>query len=396
MEVWEDGDLQLSICCSRRSGAVVGGFVDRLRRNLAVESLLIAEDDVPVSETWEEGSGADALLILLDSVSAPAPLRVSDWTALMQPGGEPPVGFVALEECAFPLVLRRRLFFPASGWERAAERWVAGLMPSCDGIAPVACDAPYPEEWWALLADSPGQVSTSDPDAAQAFAHRAAGHFQGVAWIGCAGREPALIQAEMDFRLAQGRMLAVLAYPDRPVRVRDGRHSYIQISGPAPAFGACYGPIFPGWLAKALGSDLSLATALDSRRGFYRVAAAVDCDDSLRQRHLQILHERFTDWKADPEPCRELLGELNGALAFGFAHDWERARELGRRGAFVLLGQGRRREGIRLLHRLLLAAEEYSDAETAEEARHELSWLTDDDEPVRTRPAEAVQLGFGF
>ena len=41
----------------------------------------------------------------------------------------------------------------------------------------------------------------------------------------------------------------------------------------------------------------------------------------------------------------------------------------------------------------LLEAEDRGDTDTAEEARHELSWLTgEDDEPIRSAPARIEQL----
>ena len=60
----------------------------------------------------------------------------------------------------------------------------------------------------------------------------------------------------------------------------------------------------------------------------------------------------------------------------------------------MLLQDGRRREGIRLLHRLLVEAEEHGDTEAAADARHELSWLTDEDEPALAGTTGGEQLVF--
>ena len=62
----------------------------------------------------------------------------------------------------------------------------------------------------------------------------------------------------------------------------------------------------------------------------------------------------LSGWKEAPEPCRALLAEVPAAIQHGFAQDWTRGTELCRRAAFLLLQVGRRREGIRLLHRLLV------------------------------------------
>ncbi|MBL8241706.1 MAG: toll/interleukin-1 receptor domain-containing protein [Bryobacterales bacterium] len=395
----------MSICCSSR-GAVAGKrLAERLERNLGVSTLLVAEDQAPVWQTWEEGAAADAVLILLDKNSAPAPMRRDDWAALIDHDNDPPIAFARLEECTFPKLLERRPFFPATDmaeFERAVERWVTRQLPLVDGISAAAFDAPAPAEWWAELVDKPGRVTTADIGAAQAFAHAAADHFQGVVWLGCAGREAATVRAELDYRTGEGRVLAVLAHVDKELRLPESRHSYLQVLGPPPAgeasaaLGCCYAPRFPGWLARELGGNLAEAVALDAGRGTYRMARQGASDDATRTHHLQILHRCFRNWKDTPEPCRELLPEVAGAIGFGFARHWSMATEVCLRAAFLLLRDGRRREGIRTLHRLLVEAEVRGDSETAETARHELSWLNEDDEPARAETMAGEQLALNL
>lgn len=358
------------------------------------------EDAAPVSETWEEGAAADAVLILLDRLTAPAPLRREDWTGLIGHNGAPPVAFARWEECAYPKLLERRPFFAANAQlDRAVEAWLVAMLPKQPGIDPAPLAASVPDEWWSRLVDEPGCLETNDVDAAHAFAHQARKHFQAVVWIGCAGREPALIHAELQWRAPQGRVLAILAHIDKPLKLPQSRHSYVQVVGPIPAggngvaLGACYAPGFPGSLAIELGADLTQAVPLDHGASLYRLRAAPAPDPGARQLHLEALQRRFQHWRQRPDSVLPLVAEVPAALAYGFSHDWDRASELCRRTAFLLLGAGRRREGIRLFHRLLLEAEERGDADTAEQARHELSWLTDeDDEPVRSGPARAEQL----
>jgi hypothetical protein len=376
-----------------------------LDRNFGIRTLLVEEDEVPVSETWEEGAAADAVLILLDGVSAPAPLRREAWTGLIEHDGDPPIAFARMEDCAYPKLLERRLFFPADDLivlERAVERWVTAKLPSRPGFVAAGLRGEIPEDWWPSLVDRPGSVTTQDAAAAQAFAQQAASHFQGVVWIGCAGREPALIRAELDHRTSEGRMLAVLAHSDKPLKFPEGRHSYLQILG-APAegatgdaIGACYAPGFPGWFARELGGDLTKAILLDATNDLYRLAEIPPADTAARMRHMTILHRYFQAWKTHPEPCRALLNEAPAAIQYGFEEDWLRATELCRRTAFLLLGDGRRREGIRLFHRLLVEAEERGDAAAAADARHELSWLTDEDGPVLSGITVGEQLALGL
>lgn len=394
--------MQLSICCSSRARDVAAHLTLRLEKNLGVQTLLVEEDAVSVSETWEEGAAGDAILILLDGLSAPPPLRREAWTGLIDHEDSPPVAYSVLGECAYPKLLERRRFLPATdalALERAAEKWIVSLMPAVEGIAAAPCHGVVPEDWQGLLVDQPGEVHTEDVAAAQAFAHATASHFQGVLWLGCAGREPALIRSELEYRLrGEGRRLVVLAHAEKPIKTSGGPHSYVQVLGqPAAAgdaaAGACYAPRFPGWLARELGSSLAGAIALDAGAGLFRLTNAVPTTDAHRQHHLEIVHRHFQHWRSNPEPCSELVAEVPAAIQHGFHRDWQRGTELCRRTAYFLIAEGRRREGIRLWHRLLLEAEERQDAENAEIARHELSWLTDEEgEPVRAVTAEAVQM----
>jgi hypothetical protein len=266
-------------------------------------------------------------------------------------------------------------------------------------VEPAGLAAPFPSEWWEDLVDQPGRAETEDADAAHAFAHAVRGHFQSVLWIGCAGREPALIRAELDHRLGDGRALAVLAYVNKPVKLPAGRHSYLVIQGGLPEgdgdalLGACYGPLFPGWLAKELGADLSAGVLLDAGAGLYRLRQKPATTDAHRQLHLEALNGRFGKWKSDPGPAQTLLAEVPAALEHGFVHDWARASELCRRAGYLLLAEGRRREGVRMFHRLLLEAEAHGDAEVAADAAHELSWLTDEEAPDRPATVSGEQLG---
>ncbi len=395
-----NSQVQLSICCSSRTSGIAARLAARLERNLGIRTLLVQEDSAPVSETWEEGAAADAVLILLDAHTAPPPLRREDWKGLIDHDGAPPLAFVRCEDCAYPKLLERRPFFAAdTQLDRALEAWLVPMLPAQPGIDPAPVSANVPDDWWAQLVDAPGHLETADIDAAQTFAHAARKHFQSVVWIGCAGREPALIRAELEWRAPQGRVLAILAHIDKPLKLPLSRCSVLQVVGPVPegdadaALGACYAPVFLGSLAVELGADLSQAVLLDRGEALYRLRATPAASPDLRQLHLEALQRRFQHWRQRPDLVLLLVAEVPAALAHGFSHDWARASELCRRTAFLLLGAGRRREGIRLFHRLLLEAEDRGDTDTAEEARHELSWLTgEDDEPIRSAPARIEQL----
>lgn len=389
----------LSICCSSRGSGLAARIAARLDRNLGVQTLLVQEDEVPVSETWEEGAASDAVLVLLDGVSAPKPLDVRVWKGLTEQTGAPPVAFVRLEECAYPKLLERRRFFSAGDAERSVERWVVSLMDALPGITPEPHDAPFPEEWWIELADQPGMAITSDADAAHAFAARVAGHFQSVLWIGGEDREPAVVRAELEYRRQAGRSLIVLAHLAKPLMLEPDSNSVLQVTGtPEPdgesPLGACYGPVFPGWLAREMGVSFDGAYLLDEKKDLYRLARRPVPSDAARARHFEIVEKQFRSVKKKPRPCRTILGEVTGALNFGFAQEWEKAARLAKRAANLLREDGRRREAARMYNWLLVEAEERGDSETAGEARHELSWLTEDSDAPSADTISGQQMTF--
>jgi len=377
--------VKLSICCSSRGAGLAARIGARLERNLGVETLLVQEDEVPVSETWEEGTGADAVLVLLDGLTAPPPLDARAWAGLIEHAGEPPVAFAKLEDCAYPKLLERRRFFATADVERGVERWVVSLLEPLPGLSPEPHDAPFPEEWWIELADQPGLAITGDAGAAHAFAARAAGHFQTVLWIGGEGRDQAAVRAELEHRRRPGRSLIVLAHVARPLALEPDGNSVLQVTGtPEPGgdspLGACYAPGFPGWLAREMGAALDGAHLLDKKEDLYRLSTRPAPTEAERARHFTIVERHFRSVKKKPKPCRALLGEVAGALGYGFVHEWEAAAKLAKRAANLLREDGRRREAARLYNRLLVEADERGDGETAGEARHELSWLTEDSE----------------
>jgi hypothetical protein len=378
---------------------LAGRIAARLERNLGVQTLLVHEDEVPVSETWEEGTGSDAVLVLLDSVSAPKPLDVRAWKGLTEHAGAPPVAFVRLEECAYPKLLERRRFFAGGDAERSVERWVVSLMDALPGITIEPHDAPFPEEWWIELADQPGMAITADVGAAHAFAARAAGHFQSVLWIGGEGREAAVIRAELEYRRKTGRSLIILAHLAKPLVLDPDSNSVLQVTGtPAPggesALGACYGPIFPGWLAREMGVSFDGAYLLDEKKDLYRLAGRPVPTDAEKARHFEIVEKQIRGVKKKPKQCRTILGEVAGALDYGFAQEWDKAARLAKRAANLLREDGRRRESARLYNRLLVEAEERGDEETAAEAKHELSWLTEDSEAPAADTIAGQQMSF--
>ena len=255
--------MQLGICCSSLRRAFALGLAERLDRNFGITSLIVEEDSAPVSAVWYQASAADAVLLLLDSVSAPGPVHRRDWESLLEHTGNPPVALLRFGPCLYPKLLERRPFLePANATEaeRWVERWLVGLLPSQEeGIDAAPASAPVREEWWLRLVDTPGTriAAAEDADAAQAFANQAGGHFQGVFWIGCEHRSVPAILGEIEHcSRAAGRLLFILVHAALPLDLPANRHSYLVLEGTpmaiqsgdplAPWAGVCQAAGFPG------------------------------------------------------------------------------------------------------------------------------------------------------
>lgn len=396
--------MELGICCSSRSRHIANGLEQRLRRNLGITVLITEADDTPVTETWEEFEGATAILLLLDRLSAPAPLRRRDWQRLEQLP-TPPVAWIRTEECAYPHVIERRSFHSGPYGveaERAIERWFAPLLPQCNILSPAPLDAAIPDSWWEVLVDRPGHITVpvEMTNAAQSFLNSARPHFQSVAWIGCYAREPESIAGELESTLGSERSLVVLANACEPISVPAGRHSFITVKGvPKLSFsesaaGACYPSVFPAVIGRQLDPDFDKsAILLDSLRGLYRLPALTRPSRASQAQHLEAVLQPFLNWRNEPKPCRRLLYEVEMAVMYGIEEDWEKGSSLLLRAAQFLAEERRNREAVVYLKRLYNEAMRRDDQAIANDAEHELSWLSDSEGNVRrVEPMLSEQL----
>ena len=89
--------MRLALCHSALQNTFARGLIERLARNLDIVSLTIEADSSPAHEAWEQGAACDALLLILDSVSAPGPVKRQDWEGLLEHSGELPVAVLRLE-----------------------------------------------------------------------------------------------------------------------------------------------------------------------------------------------------------------------------------------------------------------------------------------------------------
>ena len=415
--------MQLGICHSSRQRSVAQALAGRLERNLGVRTLPIEDDTVAVCFTWEQASASDAVLLLLDAITAPGPVNRGDWASLLDHTGAPPVALIRVEPCHFPKLLERgpRFLSTADALEavRWVERWLVELLLPRDeaGLlaAGTAGSAQVPAEWWTRLVDRPGDCAAAaeDIDAAQAFAREARRHFQGVFWIGCEHRPPVAILDEIA-HWARGatRLLFILVHaPAEPLDLPVGRHSYLVLAGSppvlqsddalAPWVGVCQASGFSGAVMELLGRRpdewAELVVALDRERGLYRPLGRYVTNRRARQRHLEELSGAFDKWRMKPDLCRQLLGEAAAALRYGFESNSPIARQLCLELALFLQAEKRNPEAVGWLRVLEEESERHSDVAMARRACNEISWLVDDSgSAVAEATPVGEQLGFDF
>ena len=209
----------LSICGALAAESLVRARLEHFPE-LRINSL--ATDDVPVSETWEEGLGSAGLLVLLHPDAMPPKPNREYWGGLIDYAGPQPMAFVHCGAREYPAALERRSFFRWPADQRAMERWVVKLLPREDGTNVAPATAVVSEDLWTSLVDRPGRffltggAATGQSRMAQAFAHAARGHFQSMLWIGCGTRSTEALENEISRRLSPGRTLAFQSGPALP------------------------------------------------------------------------------------------------------------------------------------------------------------------------------------
>jgi hypothetical protein len=153
-----------------------------------------------------QGLAADVLMLLLSEASWPARRPRQQWEPVLfdQPrecGTE--VVSVALAECPFPELLRRRNFFDAAANRLAAMRMVKRwlwMRTRASGTMPSAASSRDLEPRYAAIADEAGLMRVNGKIASR-FAREAAGEFQAVLWVPAHRRSLAQVTGEIGEQL---------------------------------------------------------------------------------------------------------------------------------------------------------------------------------------------------
>jgi len=399
----------------------------RLERFPELQVNSIASDEVPVSETWEEGlDGAGVVVLLHPDAMPPQPSR-QYWGSLIDYSGPRPIAYVHCGARAYPPVFERRSFFRWPADQRALERWVVALLPRTQVSSVAPAQAEVPEELWSVLVDGvgvywiTGQPATGKSRMAQAFAYAARGHFQSTIWIGCGRRSAESIQREIERRMPAGRSLLVLDDLRAPVDLPGAPHS-VLVTGPEPlgegewldledpfrlppiapsplleAMSVCLAPDFPLSLAREIAGEPQAlpgdaAELIDTVWDRYRLVQPIAVSSEWPGRHFDAVLRRFRHWRAKPAECAEADGELEAALEFGFASAWEEVVDLCRAAFDCYSEGGRQREAAALMDRLIAEAEGRGDRSRVLWAQGRLSLVLGEDGEIKPVIQEGDQL----
>ncbi len=182
---------------------------------------IAAESAIPTGQdllsTAETVDAEDVLVLLLSPASNPARWRREVWEPLI--AGHTHVSTFLLEECTFPLLLRRGSgFFDATSTRlvamRQLKRWISGIR---HGTSPAMNHSPEMEPLYVALGDRAGIARASGP-MAERFAQQAFRDFEGVFWVAARGR--GLVQIAGDLG-AQMEMTLDGQLTENCARIRD-------------------------------------------------------------------------------------------------------------------------------------------------------------------------------
>lgn len=165
---------------------------------IASDSAIRAGQDL--LSTAEMVDASDALVLLLSPASNPPRWPRAIWQPLL--ADRTRLASFLLEECTFPLLLRRGSgFFDGANARlhamRQLKRWVWGIR---HGTSPAMSLSPDLEPLYLALADRPGTLTTSGP-MAKRFAHQAIRDFEAVFWVAAHGLALTQIAGDLGWQL---------------------------------------------------------------------------------------------------------------------------------------------------------------------------------------------------
>lgn len=423
--------VEVFVCCAPGAREIAQRISERLVRN--ADARVDIEECDDVTQAWEAGRDAAAVILLLTPDAVPSSSGRAAWSGLLahwQTNAAPVVCTVLVTACAYPRLLdRRNCFRWSESMLRQMERWVMDFHAAPPSWEPAVlpfftgCE-PELETLWTRLVDTPGRVllsGTGKTSLAQEFARQARYNFRELIRVDGEGRAAASIEGELARVVNSRRALVILEDVESiPETLCAGRVSVlatlaggtpvpedtVHLSGEHPPLPPGQGKLWEAALAcRRNGFPLTLAAEiagvqpeppaslipLDTARAWYRRPRG-DADDAMRARHAAALLRLYNAWEQEVETCLALLPEMESAVDFTVRADLPlAARLVGRAGSF-LRARARFAEAARFWRKLRRAALSRKDRALAGQCDWELSWLVDREGAVRTPAVGGEQL----
>ena len=311
---------------------------------------------------------ADCPIILLSPRSVPRLWRREEWEPILVEEArqfDRQIAYVLLDECKFPQLLRRNLFFDLStdrlAGQRALKRWLldrrrlvsdASQLPGLHDSDSVESEAL--KELELSLADQPGTEIDVKRELALQFAHRSKRDFEGVVWLNCADRSRAGILGD----LAQSIGLTLrgtLEQNAHSLREFCSDHRMlIVLENAAPADAE--------WLI------------CEGKSSFLVVADG----SPPPQISLEDIAALFACWRSDSNPCFGALGSAQAHLrSFGeyAGAKWEIAKSLAWCAYSLMKENGRLAEACEFLDAMIDATRVKGKFDESWRLKWEKSWI---------------------
>jgi hypothetical protein len=380
--------IEVMICCAATQLEAAWALQTRLEQTAEARVRVeVCDEEQTVLELWDEGLAGQAILLMLSADGVPAKAERKVWEPVLQHIGghiEPAVGVVVMEACPYPKLLERAGFFRGEGLTaevvRELQAWLIGLHPqqSDPVFVPAALavaeeDEPVLRELWQRLVDGAGEAAVADSQMAQKFARQALRHFREAFWVSCAERSTDCLAGELAWAFG-----VKLEGTEAEAWLRLGEfvreHRVLVVLEEAPES-------IPE-LASGQGRGCVVRTAAQAR---------AEMPEAVRARRAAMLNEIFLEWR-DTKRCRPLAGEVEQALEWARANDWELAVSLTNRAGNYFKECDRRFEAAHIYARLRDAARARGDGKREAECDWELSWLRHEEGDVRAAWTSQEQM----
>jgi hypothetical protein len=303
----------------------------------------------------ERALSAEAALVLLSPHSVPAAWSRDKWEPVFfQKATEfgTLVGFVLLEECRFPGLIRRHRYFDATtdfaGEARTIRRWL--LRPELPLRRDVALDESS-TELRVRLGEQPGFAQDVDHAAATAFTSACGEDFEGIHRVDCLARSRAGILGDIG-RLLQVRLAGTVAQNREALLQQCREHRYLFL------------------LDNTRPEDRDFLS-------FGGLASAIFTKNAPRREPapLEAIGAAFLAAPRDEALCAEHMGDAMLCTASLVASDFEAGLRLGWAVVAALKEAGRFAEAVETLELMEAAARHREDTLALYRIGWEQSWL---------------------